>query len=60
MTPEKHKKRHEELHKAFDELLADYITHHPNQRGFTSMPVLQLMTWSAKQIDGPDHEERTS
>lgn len=58
MTPEHHKKRHEELHKAFDELFADYITHHPNQQGFISMPVLQLMAWSAKMAEAPDHEEQ--
>ncbi len=58
MTPEKHKKRHQELHKAVDELFADYITHHPEQIGFTSMPIMQLLEWSAKQMESPDHEER--
>lgn len=60
MTSEQHKKRHEELHKNLDELFADYITHHPNQRGFTSMSIMQLLNWSAKMAENPDHEERSA
>ncbi len=58
MTPEQHKKRHEELHKALDELFADYITHHPDQRGFINMPLIDLLDWSAKQTACPDHQEK--
>ncbi len=57
MTPEQHKRRHQALHAALDELFADYITHHPNQREFTAMPILKLINWSFKQTETPDHQE---
>ena len=56
MTPEEHKKRHIELHRAFDELLADWIL----QTG--SLPsqatVMELIRWSASQAKEPtdNHE----
>ena len=51
MTPEEHRKMHVELHKAFDELLADWITHtkcFPSQN-----TVLDLMNWSYEQTINP-------
>jgi hypothetical protein len=53
MTDQEHKQRHIELHKALDELFADYIAHHINKHGFTSMPVLELAAWSQKQTIKP-------
>lgn len=53
MTPEAHKKRHIELHKALDELFADYISHHPNEIEFTRMPLIKLMKWSNEQTKKP-------
>jgi hypothetical protein len=49
MTPEEHKQRHVELHRALDELFADYIEHHPDEHQFTQMPLIDLMTWSHEQ-----------
>ena len=54
----KHQKRHEELHRALDELVADWITH------TTSLPskasVLELMQWSAEQMRNPTHRRGES
>ena len=56
LTLEEHKKRHIELHKSLDELFADYISHHPDQVGFTTMPIKQLIEWSHRQTVKPDEE----
>lgn len=48
-----HKKRHIYLHKALDELFADYISHHPEQTKFTEMPVMNLINWSSEQTKNP-------
>ena len=48
-TPEEHKKRHKDLHSYFDELLADYIRHHPEQLNFLQLPIGDLMNWSFNQ-----------
>ena len=57
MTPEEHKARHKILHQHLDELLADYISHHPQQTQFTKMPVLQLIQWSKEQSENPTEEQ---
>jgi len=54
---EKHKKRHIELHKALDELFADYIGHHPNEIRFTEIPLKELLTWSFEQTKNPTDEK---
>lgn len=63
MTIEEHRRRHLELHRAFDELFADYIKHHPDQVKFLDMPLRQLLEWSHTQTilpDGhPEAEEHT-
>ncbi len=51
--PEKHKARHRELHAALDELFADYIGHHPKQKGFIEMPLIKLIEWSFEQTKNP-------
>jgi hypothetical protein len=48
-----HRQRHMELHRALDELFADYIQHHPEQVGFLDMPLQQLMIWSHAQTVDP-------
>lgn len=48
-----HKKRHQELHRALDELFADYIAHHPKESNFTKMPLIKLLEWSAEQSKNP-------
>jgi len=54
MTPEEHKKRHVELHKALDELFADYISHHPiYTTGFLSTPIEKLLKWAHEQTLNP-------
>jgi hypothetical protein len=54
----KHKQRHIELHKAVDELFADFIRNNPTKLpGYINLPIVDLVTWSAKQIESPDHEE---
>jgi hypothetical protein len=58
MTLEEHRERHVELHKCLDELLADYIIHHPGQSGFLSMPLTDLIHWSSTQTCGPDEPNR--
>jgi hypothetical protein len=58
MTHDEHTQRHRELHKAFDELLADYMEHHPSQTTYLSMPLSQLLLWSHSQtIDADDLRE---
>ena len=50
---ERHKELHKELHKALDELLADYISHHPNDVEFTKIPLIKLMNWSFGETVNP-------
>jgi hypothetical protein len=53
MTKDEHRDRHQFLHRAFDELLADYMLHHPRQLTFLDMPIQQLMIWSSEQTRTP-------
>ena len=53
MTHEEHRQRHIELHRALDQLFADYIQHHPQQTEFTTMPLRQLLEWSYDQTITP-------
>lgn len=53
MSPEEHRQRHQELHEAFDELLADFLVH--NQDALPSKtPIVALMKWSHLQTTHPD------
>ena len=47
MTPEEHKQKHKELHRALDELLADFI----EQTGLlpSDTSILTLVQWSYGQ-----------
>ncbi len=50
---EEHKQRHIELHRALDELFADYIVHNPDETTYTEMPLLKLLGWSHQQTINP-------
>lgn len=56
MTLQEHKERHVELHKKFDELLADFIG--STTKTPTGTTVMEFVKWSYKQTIEPDHEER--
>lgn len=55
MDIEEHKERHRMLHKYFDELLADWITHTGKRP--SGATVLELMEWSAEQKENPEVKE---
>lgn len=48
---DEHKKRHNELHQAFDELLAGFIS----AGGSVHQEIIELLEWSHKQTKKPDH-----
>ncbi len=50
-----HKLRHQELHKSFDELMADFISHTDGLPSKTTLSV--LMKWSYEQTLNPTEEE---
>lgn len=57
-TPQEHRARHVALHKALDELAADWLRcdpapHHPERRSL-SRPILELMEWSHRQTLEPE------
>ena len=55
MSQAEHATKHQELHVAITELFWDYMVQNPGKRGIKTT-VHDLMSWSAKQIDGgPDH-----
>lgn len=51
MTPEVHSERHAELHRCFDELLADFLACTGKLPSKTM--ILDLMKWSHEQIENP-------
>ena len=55
VTAEEHRLRHVALHKAFDELLADWIAHLPlgAVAGVLDRSILELITWSHEQTIAP-------
>jgi len=53
VTKKEHKQRHEELHKALDELVADWLGNTKNLPSAST--VMQLLQWSSKQARKPDH-----
>ena len=54
-TPKEHKERHVELHKALDELIADFISHTSKLPSDTSL--MELMKWSHQQMMEPTELE---
>ena len=55
MTKEQHITTHKELHKYFDELIADFIDH--TDRLPSETTVMELMEWSWRQCNKPDWQE---
>ncbi len=51
MNKELHIKRHQELHKTFDELCADFIKH--TNKLLSKTTVMELMKWSFEQTKNP-------
>ena len=54
MTKEEHIKRHVELHKSFDELLADFISH--TKFGLKTT-LMEFIDWSYSQTIEPTEED---
>ena len=57
MNEQEHKERHIELHKALDELLADFISHTEGSLGKTT--IMELIEWSHRQTISPTPEPET-
>jgi citrate synthase len=53
VTKKEHKQRHEFLHKALDELVADWLANTKNLPSVST--VMQLLSWSRQQALEPDH-----
>jgi hypothetical protein len=53
MNLEKHKKRHVKLHKALDELLADFMIHSCSKKPVLIQSISTLMEWSHSQCTNP-------
>jgi hypothetical protein len=48
-----HRERHEELRDALDELVTDYLLHHPRQRHVRGLVVQRLLDWAIAQAAAP-------
>lgn len=60
MTDEEHKARHVELHKALDELAADWLDHTYTTSGklLSNTSIMELMEWSHQQTLNPTKPRR--
>ena len=56
MTKKEHKERHKELHENLDEIFADFIENSGLDSGFTGKTIMELLSWSYKQSQEPDHK----
>jgi hypothetical protein len=54
MTTEEHRARHIELHRALDELCADWVTHQNFEKLFSNTTIMELMEWSHQQTIQPE------
>jgi len=54
MTKEEYLERHRELHRALDELAADWAAHQPLGKMFSNSTIMELMRWSHEQTQEPD------
>jgi hypothetical protein len=50
-----HQARHRRLHTALDELVADFLFHHPSKR-LRGTTVMELMLWSHRQTVEPSEK----
>lgn len=51
ITPEEHKRIHDRLHRAMDELVADWMAH--EKKPLLNRPIIELMKWSHAQTQNP-------
>ncbi len=58
MTKQDHINRHIKLHKCLDELLADFINHHPDMHGFSGKTISELLKWSNQQTINPIEDKK--
>jgi hypothetical protein len=59
MTPHATKERHVELHRAFDELFACFITEHPKRSGrYSDATLKEFMEWSHQMTIKPTCMEK--
>jgi hypothetical protein len=49
---EKHRRRHVELHRALDELVADWVLHQPRGK-LCNSTIMELIEWSHRQTIKP-------
>jgi hypothetical protein len=56
LAPEQHRQRHIELHRAFDELAADFLTHNKG-RLMSETSIMELAQWSHQQTLNPAEVE---
>lgn len=56
MTKEEHKQIHIELHKSFDQLLADYFRHN-SDKFLVDTSILDLGRWAYEQTKNPTELE---
>ncbi len=54
-SKESHKERHQTLHRALDELVADFIRHTGKRPSTT--PLTGLMLWSHEQCEKPTEDD---
>lgn len=65
MTKLEHRRRHEELHRALDELAADWALHNCTPKSirsgepklFSNSTIMELMQWSHRQTIEPEELE---
>jgi len=53
LTRDEHRARHEQLHRGFDELMADYLAHNRDALP-SNTTLMDLVQWSFKQTQEPD------
>lgn len=62
MDKKEHKERHQKLHKALDELIADWLSHQSlgSNKRFSNTFIMELVKWSFEQTKNPieHHEEK--
>ena len=48
-----HRARHQELHDALDELVADWAIHQPRGKMYSNSTIMELVEWSYQQTIEP-------
>lgn len=52
-SPDAHRERHVYLHRALDELVQDYVAHHPDAIDIDTLTVKELLRWAAEEAVHP-------